>query len=73
MILKSWTRQKGARIDALEITEEKVYVACYEGEDCSAVGCTREEFMAGKLNRVAVDVFGEAVLKEARDFLQRRH
>ncbi|MDF3032031.1 MAG: hypothetical protein K0R03_2589 [Moraxellaceae bacterium] len=73
MILKSWTRQKGSRVDALEITDEKVFVTSYEGEENSAVGCTREEFVEGKLNRIVVDVFGGVVLQEALQFLQRRH
>lgn len=69
-ILKTWSRRSEKRLDALEITAEKVYIACYEGDDCSAVGCSRTEFRDGKLNRVAEDVFGEAVLAEALAWLR---
>lgn len=69
-ILKTWSRRSEKRLDALEITAEKVYIACYEGDDCSAVGCSRAEFRDGKLNRVAEDVFGEAVLAEALAWLR---
>ena len=72
-VLKSWTRRTEERVDALEITEDRVYVACYEGGDSSAVGCSRTEFAAGKLNKVVVDVFGELVLGEALQYLAQRH
>lgn len=72
-VLKSWTRRSKDRVDALEITEDKVYVACYEGGDSSAVGCSRTEFIAGKLNKVVEDVFGSLVLGEALQYLVQRH
>lgn len=73
-ILKSWTRETDdGRVDALEISDGKVYVASYEDEDVSAVGCSWAEFSAGKLNEVARDVFGKAVLDQALHFVQRLH
>lgn len=71
-ILKTWVRQSEKRKDVLEITEGKVYINCYEGEDCSAVGCTWAEFGAGKLNGVVVDVFGASVLRQALTFIQQQ-
>ncbi|MCD6059832.1 MAG: hypothetical protein K0R03_279 [Moraxellaceae bacterium] len=69
-ILKSWQRQTEEQLDVLEVTAGKVYVACYEGEDCSAVGCTHAEFRAGKLHGVVREIFGEAVLAEALQYLR---
>lgn len=74
-ILKSWRRQTEKRIDTLEITAEKVYLACDEGEDAldSAIGCTRAEFLAGRLNGMVAEIFGKAVLREALAYLRLRH
>lgn len=70
-ILKTWTRETERQTDALEITAEKVYIACYEDEDCSALGCTHAEFLEGKLQAVVLEIFGESVLAEAVDYLGR--
>lgn len=73
-ILKSWQRASKDRVDTLEITAEKVYLACDEGDDGdSAVGCRREEFLAGRLNALVGEIFGEDVLAEALDYVSRHH
>jgi hypothetical protein len=72
-VLKSWQRRRSRQTDALEITADKVYVTCYEGEDSSAVGCTHAEFRAGKLQQVVCETFGARVLAEALAYLRPRH
>lgn len=72
-ILKSWRRRSEKRVDTLEITADKVYLACEEGEDCSALGCTRGEFLQGRLNQVVEEAMGEAVLAEALAYLRQHH
>jgi hypothetical protein len=72
-VLKAWKQRVKERVDTLEITADKVYVACDEGNDDSAIGCTREEFLEGRMNRLVLDIFGPDVLKAALAYLRQRH
>lgn len=69
-VLKSWTRRRERQVDALEVTAGRVYVACYEGDDCSALGCSHADFTGGKLHAVVADLLGAAVLAEALAFVR---